>query len=388
MSLNPFSQAYGIDVGDKTLKVVQVLRSGRKNPTYRLVAWGQIELPEASIENGEILNKDEVTKRLSELIAKAEGRLKGRAAVACLPEAKSFIKIIDQPVDASNEEISKAIMSELEMNIPLPIGDIYHDWQKMKKTSKTARKVGRQKDAQKSNEVDEPTESKAEEKIRILIGAAPRVTVDSYVEIMEGSGSMPIGLEIEATAICRAIVPDASEDNQAIGILDIGAARSALIIYDDGAIQMSISIPISGHAITKLVSESLKVSMEDAEVLKRECGLDMNRCEDKMWNILSPLIDDITEKIRNALRFYKIGFPSGKKIETLYLCGGGALFREIDTVLSRKLAIKVLRADPLVNLSSKFPRKFPKDEALAYTTAIGLAIRATDELAAYNEYRN
>ena len=113
---------------------------------------------------------------------------------------------------------------------------------------------------------------------------------------------------------------------------------------------------------------------------KKECGLDADRCEDKMWNILLPLIDDITDKIRNALRFYKIGFPQGEKIERLYLCGGGALYKEIDTVLSRKLTIKAQRGNALANIALKLPKAFPKkDDALMYATAIGLAIRAADE---------
>jgi type IV pilus assembly protein PilM len=217
------------------------------------------------------------------------------------------------------------------------------------------------------------------------MGAAPKSLVDDYTNLLEKAGLAPIALEIEATAISRAIVAFEEFTDEAVGILDIGATRSSLVIYDSGALQMSISIPISGNDITKLVSDSLSVSMDDAEKLKRECGLDADRCEDKMWNILLPLIDDITEKIRNALRFYKIGFPAGKKIERLYLCGGGALFKEIDTVLSRKLTIKAQRGNALVNLSPKLPKAFPKkDETLMYATAIGLAIRAADENAKHH----
>ncbi|MEY4744595.1 MAG: hypothetical protein RL272_540, partial [Candidatus Parcubacteria bacterium] len=70
----------------------------------------------------------------------------------------------------------------------------------------------------------------------------------------------------------------------------------------------------------------------------------------------------------------------GKKIERLYLCGGGAQFREIDTVLSRKLTIMARRGDPLTNLDAKLPREFPKnEEKLMYATAIGLSMRAADE---------
>ncbi len=400
--LNPLSNAFGLDIGDRTFKIVQVNRRGHGKQAYRLTAWNTIDVPEGVMDRGEVKDVDAAVKLLKKLVSSVNGRLHGSAAVACLPEAKTFIKIIEVPKGSSDEEMQAAVRKEIEQNIPLPIEEIYSDWQMLdeKKPLVPKPKPPAKPDDGKAGAERKPPDAKAEatppadagaepeeapasapsNAIKLLMGAAPKKLVDDYTDLLEKAGLAPIALEIEATAISRAIVPFDEFTDDAMGILDIGATRSSLVIYDSGALQMSISIPISGNDITKLVSDSLGVSMTDAEKLKRECGLDANRCEDKMWNILLPLIDDITEKIRNALRFYKIGFPSGKKVERLYLCGGGALFREIDTVLSRKLTIKALRGNAMINLSSKLPRAFPKrDESLMYATAIGLAIRAADE---------
>lgn len=384
---NPLSDAFGLDIGDRTFKLVQVAkrRHGKNNP-YRIVGWNSIDVPEGVMERGEIKDLTKAVERLTQLLRSPRGSVRGRAAVACLPEAKTFIKIIEAESGASEEMLRRAVMTEIEQNIPLPPEEIYFDWQNIDEKTK-AEVVAAQKEEKKraAEEKSEDEEERSEERDapkvlnRILMGAAPKQLVDDYTSLLEGAGLAPIALEIEATAISRAIVPERETIEEAVGILDIGATRSSLVIYDAGALQMSISIPISGMAITKLVSESLSVTMDDAELLKRECGLDANRCEDKMWKILLPLIDDMTEKIRNALRFYKIGFPSGKKIERLYLCGGGAQFHEIDSVLSRKLTIKVRRGDALANVDGKLPKDFPKGEALTYATAIGLAIRAADE---------
>lgn len=404
MQLNPLSSAFGLDIGDRSMKLIQVTRHRGKNP-YRLTGWGSVELPEGIMDHGQITDMDKMVASLERLLKESQGRVRGRAVAACLPEVKSFIKVINVPRGSEEAAIKKAVRTELEQNVPLPIEEIYYDWQIISETpapvmaepekkadAKTGAdqvaeaedKSGTEKPADKPK-TDLPDKNKSAAvptpaaASRLLIGAAPKKIIDDYATMMERAGLAPIALEIEATAITRAIIPERLLTDEAVGILDIGATRSALIIYDGGTIQMSISIPISGLAITELVAESLKVSLDDAELLKRECGLDVNRCEDKMWRILYPLIDDITEKIRNAIRFYKIGFPAGKKIETIYLCGGGAQFREIDTVLSRKLAIKVDRGDGLTNLDSHLPKNFPKSLTLNYTTAIGLAIRAADE---------
>lgn len=399
MPLNPLANAFGLDIGDRSLKLIQVARSHRNLRPYRLTAWGEIELAEGVMDRGEILDMDKAVESLKQLIKQSRGRLRGHAVTACLPEVKSFIKIIEVPVGSGEADVKKAVQMELEQNVPLPLEDLYHDWQVIGSVSPSQTstptdeppaedgkdEVSGEKDAapgkDKKEEGEQPEEPAAVSppSVRLLIGAAPKGIVDSYVTLLERAGLVPVAMEIEATAITRASVPASLDENEAVGVLDIGATRSALIIHDHGAIQMSISIPISGNAITNLIADSLKVNFEDAETLKRECGLDANRCEDKMWRILYPLIDDITEKIRNAFRFYKIGFPGGQKIEALYLCGGGAQFREIDTVLSRKLAMKVTRGDASVNLDPRLPKAFPKETLLNYTTAIGLAMRAADE---------
>ena len=379
--LNPLSNTFGLDIGDRTFKLVQVRRGRGKRP-YRVVAWNSVDVPEGVMERGDIRDMDKAVEYMTKLVHTSRGSLKGRACVACLPEAKTFIKIIEIPAGSTEDDLRKAVVREIEQNIPLPPEDIYYDGQLLAEAGDAA--VPAEEPAEAGAEPAPAPEAASKPPMKVLMGAAPKDLVDGYTTLLERAGMAPVALEIEAMAISRAIVPEDESLQEAIGILDIGATRSSLVIYDAGALQMSISIPISGIAITKLVSESLNVSFDDAELLKRECGLDATRCEDKMWKILLPLIDDMTEKIRNALRFYKIGFPQGKKIEHLYLCGGGAQFREIDTVLSRKLTIKAQRGDALSNLDEKLPREFPRgSDALGYATAIGLAMRAADENAKY-----
>lgn len=382
---DPLSNAFGLDIGDRTFKLVQFSKRRYGAARYRLCAWGSVDVAEGVMEKGEIKDMDKAVEAIGRLLNTADGKLSGRATVACLPEAKTFIKIIEIKRGASEPVLRKALISEIEQNIPLPLEEIYFDWQVLDADQPAEEDEGSSdpKDqAEAEKQADEKTDAPVG-KDRVLLGAAPKKLVNDYTALLEKAGLAPVALEIEATALSRAIIPEKENIDEAVGILDIGATRSSLVIYDRGALQISISIPISGMAITKLISGSLDISINDAELLKRECGLDANRCEDKMWKILLPLIDDMTEKVRNALRFYKIGFPDGKKIERLYLCGGGAQFHEIDTVLSRKLTIKVRRGDALSNLDPKQPPAFPKDNALMYATAIGLGIRAADESEKY-----
>ncbi|MEY4723819.1 MAG: hypothetical protein RLZZ324_1332 [Candidatus Parcubacteria bacterium] len=388
---NPFAVSFGLDIGDRTFKMVQVVKKRGRIPKYRLVSWGSIDVPEGVMDKGDVKDMPKAVECLQKLIKESHGRGVGHAAVACLPEAKTFIKIIDVPRGADHDAQRKEVISEIERNIPLPLDEIYFDWQVVESAAipepapvvaapaPAATDPAAAEDATPAEQPAAAPVPTAPQTMQVLLGAAPKKLADDYTAMLEKAGLSPLALEIEAMSIGRAIVPDSARTDEAVGILDIGATRSSLVISDNGALRMSISIPISGIAITEMVSESLNVSMDDAEKLKRECGLDIDRCEDRMWKILLPLIDDMSEKVRNALRFYRLGFPEGKKIETIYLCGGGAQFHGIDTVLSRKLAIKVRRGDALANLTGPFPHGFSVEESLQYATAIGLGIRAADD---------
>jgi len=417
---NPLSRAFGLDIGDRTFKVAQIakLRRRAKMP-YRLTAWGSISVPEGVMDKGEVQNMADAAEFVGRLVSETRG-LKGRGVVACLPEAKSFVKLVEIEKEAKDADIQRLVIKEIEQNIPLKFDEIYYDWQLIEdapppkpeaETPPPAEKAGDDEGADAEDDAEgpaadaedggaetaaEPEETAPEDgpekepavkptrdpgKVRVLIAAAPKKIIDDYAQMLETAGLAPLAFEIEAVAIARAIVPLDEDFYDPIGILDLGATRSSLVIYDEGVLQMSISIPISGHELTKLVSDKFNISEKDAELVKIECGLDATRCEDRMWKIMLPVIDDMSSKIRNALRFYKIGFQMGKKIERLYLCGGGAHFREIDTVLSRKLTIKVRPGDALVNIRK--PRSFEDAKSLTYTTAIGLALRAADESEKY-----
>src|SRR5690606_28048249 len=153
----------------------------------------------------------------------------------------------------------------------LPRSDIYYDWQVLGAGSVTpplAEVVTKHIPSDEPSDAEPVVpESVPLASTRVLIGAAPKILADAYTTTLEQAGLAPIGLEIEATAIARALLP-LSDIGAPVGILDIGATRSSLIVYDNGVIQMSISIPVSGISITEAISESLQVPFSDAETLK------------------------------------------------------------------------------------------------------------------------
>ena len=91
---NPFDDAFGLDIGDLSLKLIQLSVSQKKgSPIYKIKNSRQIALPAGYIVNGEIQQPEMVRKKLLQLLDK-EGygkKITSPWVVADLPEPKTFL---------------------------------------------------------------------------------------------------------------------------------------------------------------------------------------------------------------------------------------------------------------------------------------------------------
>ena len=91
---------FGLDISDLSLKLVQLNKSRNK---ISIQALGKTDLPEGLIVDGEIKNQEEVVKMIRKLISKPKyGRVSSDSVVVCLPETKTFVKLIETQSSPNN----------------------------------------------------------------------------------------------------------------------------------------------------------------------------------------------------------------------------------------------------------------------------------------------
>lgn len=349
MAINLHENMFGIDISDRALRLVQFKKRGRKTI---LSSYNEVGIPQEVLNNSDIKEKDKLVKALKQLVKTAKGdRLLTKNIIAVLPEQKTFIKVIEVTLD-DKKPLPELIKEEVKNHIPIDIENIYLDWQQL----------------------NEDKEEK-EEKAKFLIGAAPKDVIRSYTSVLEEAGLVPNILEIEAASIIRSLIAE-EDDKKAKIIIDFGAIRTGLIIYDQQTVQFTVSLPISGIKITETISKSLKLDWKKSEKAKIVCGLDKKKCEGALLKILLEPIDRLTTQIKKSMAFYKSNFSNSKEISEIILCGGGANFLKIDEVLSEKLNLPVKVGNPFTNATQTKRISIPKNKILSYTTAIGLALRA------------
>lgn len=367
----------GLDISDLSLKLVQLNKQGDK---IKIQAIGKTDLPSGLIEDGEIKNKDKVINEINKLIsAPGYGKITSNEVIACLPETKTFIKLIE--IAKTPNPLAEIIEGEIEKHVPMAIGEIYYDWQVIE------------------NKPD---------KQRVLIGAAPQDIVNQYIDLLDGAKLSTTALEIEPISLCRSLLAEENPKSKAqkgdtCGILDIGAKRTSMTIYSKNTILFTLSMPISGEKITNNIAETLKIELKQAEKAKIICGLDKNKAQGIIKNILSGMIEELIKKINEAIEFYQNHYPSNGPLNKILICGGGANIKNLSEIIGQAAGVEVKKGNALINLAErnenfskiltethKLKADFIKDKnngkggkiisvaqdtSLTYATAIGLGLR-------------
>lgn len=350
--------AFGLDLSDLSLKIVQIKR---KREELALASYVKKDIPAGLIDGGEIKKEKEIVAILKQALIEIKGEpLKGKQVVCNLPEEKVFIRLIQLP-RMKQEEISQAIQWEAEAHIPLKIDEVYLDWQVIKPLA---------------NHLDH---------FDVLIAAAPRTLVDKYLAVLRKAGLWPIALEPESVAVVRSLIKE-DESLMPTMIIDLGATGTNFVIFSALAIRFTSHIPISGQGLTQAIMKNLGVSQAEAEQLKfkvGKVGLDKTKKNGQVYQALEPLLNDLAKQIQDYISFYAghaghVHGPDGAVAQIL-LCGGDSLLINLPEFLSSQLNLPVKLGNPWINIyptPSKEVLGLSYKKSLTYTTALGLALRS------------
>jgi len=169
-------------------------------------------------------------------------------------------------------------------------------------------------------------------------------------------------------ASARAVL-SSTERESGVCVVDIGAASTDVVVFQEGVLSWIQTLSIGGMHLTNDLAVGLKTNLVDAEQLKQQygCPLDVDRYEkieipglsgeetrriDRrlVTTILQPRLEEILQLVRNELgkRGVDENLPTG-----IVFTGGGALLKGLCEVAERIFALPVRlgRAERMGGLS-------------------------------------
>ena len=257
--------------------------------------------------------------------------------------------------------------------IPVPISEVMLDWSVIPKSEVREEDSSEYTATEERSSVEMGKTSTALAKVDVLIVAIHNETIARYQEIVAKSGLEVGFFEIEIFSTMRAVLDEALRP---VMIMDMGAASTKLYVVERGIIRSSHTINRGSQDITATISKSLGLSLERAEVMKRQVGA---AGEDKnLTDVIVIALDYIFTEVNNALLAFEK--KHNKTISKVILVGGGSALKGLSELTKNNFKTDVVIANPFNKVSAPaFLENILKETGPEFAVAIGLALRKLAE---------
>ncbi len=331
----------GIDLGSYAIKVAEVL-PGKTAPMVK--AFGQIRLPAGCISGGVLKEPEVVTAKLRKLIANL--RLSNKRAVISLSSYAAILKRVHIDLE-EGKDLEHAIYEEAEAQIPFNLEDVYIDYQLL---------------------------SEDESSYDVLLVAARKEIVDEVFKIIRDAGLKPVIIDIDLLAIGN-LVEYIYQPDGAVIIIDIGATKSSVILWEDGSLVVSRDIAIGSYAINDELRDLLNLSPEDVEKMKIS-GPEEDKEKEILKENLNRLYSKFGKDLENTLDYFS-SLKGNMNYEQIYLCGGGSFLPKLAEFLRQRTGKRVDYLAPFVKLElhKDFDENYCEYLSKIGSVSLGLGIR-------------
>jgi len=235
----------GVDIGSSLIKVVEA-RPGKQG--IQITALGVAPTPPGTIENEIIVDPQTLGRAVRQLLSESGISCK-RSVSSVSGQSSVIVRIIEVP-KMTRQELAETMKWEIERHVPFAANEVVMDFQPLER----------------------PTTSPDDQNMEVLLAVAQQEVINRHIETLFAAGLEPTAIDVESLAASRALI-DLSGNGareQTVAIVNVGAVATELGVYQKGLLAFPRTLPIAGDAITRALSDALKISVQQAELLKRE----------------------------------------------------------------------------------------------------------------------
>lgn len=359
----------GLDIGSTSLKWAQLGQAGGKNHV--------VELGSRPLEVSAGLAEAEQEAQLQEALRQvvSQQRLSGEAVLS-LPLEDVTLRLLKMPV-LPETELLQAIRWQVEQTLPPQVSydQLSVDYVVL---------------PQLANQWES----------RVLVASVPRQRVLALVERVQGAGLTPVAVEIDPFAMADCVeFQHHFEPEETALLIHLGASSSFISVVAKAELVFTRSVLTTGRTLTQAVADQLRVSLEQAETLKRSHGLlhsgelgkaappsegaqgDMGMATARA--LASPLENMVVDILHAFKSFsHQVTQSQIQGFQRVYLAGGAALLPGLPPWLETRVGASVQLVDPVGSLPSPgvAPALQPWSQfAPSFAIAMGLAFEEATE---------
>lgn len=325
----------GIDIGASSLKAVSI--SGRKG-AYTLKAAAYIKLPPEA-RHGEL-----APAVLSEFL-KANSIPVSKTGVLMTGHSLMFRHFYLPPMP--DKDLKEAVKWEIRKEVAIPPADLISDF------------------------VTADSAPRPDGKLSIIAFAGVRKEIDSILAFFKEAGVHVKVIEVVPTSLLASFcLNNTCEKNENQAMLDIGETKSTLAVFRNRGLAFAREISIGGQDFTRAAALYLRKSDEAEEYKHGAAATEASE-------VFSKPVERLTSEIHRSFDYFQAQFREGS-VSKLFLTGGTARLKGLDSLIGEATGIPTFIDDPLRKLRSSGDGSLSGQGPL-FSTAVGLAIRAAGE---------
>lgn len=303
----------GVDIGTRTVTLAEV-RLAKGRPT--ITNFGGTELPPDAVREGEILDGAAVAKALQHLLERTD--VKARKVWLGVANQRVVVRQLDLPW-MEEQERAQSLRFQAAEHLPIPIDDAELD----------------------SHIIEEVVAEDGTRTLRTLLVAAHRDMVAAHVDVAEQAGLRPLGVDLTPFAVLRAVGTTSDLDDQLEAVVDVGAGVTSIVVHHAGTPAFVRILVTGGDVITKALAETGEMSVDDAEMTKRQLtARPGSEHGSGLQRTLADRTQALVDEIRTSLDFHQTQTGAGR-VGSVVLTGGGSLLAGLPERLADELHLPV-----------------------------------------------
>ena len=330
------SESFGLDIGTSAVKAVQLKFNGGP-PT--LVGMATVGLPSDVIADGSIRDPHTVAEAIKEAVARAG--ITGTDAAISICGRELIIKKVQVP-EVPAKEVHDVVMLEAEHHIPFAIDEVF---------------------------IDHHTVGQSQGQMDVILVAVKKSKVNEYMAVVDQAGFSPTIVDVDGFALGNQWELNfPAEADEAVALIDIGAAIMKTNVVRGGATIFARDIPFGGNNYTQAIAQRLNISFEQAEAAK--LGKDVG----VKWETLVPPLEAVSRELSLEVQRtfdYFASTAESERIGKIVLAGGCAQLPGLNEYLASNWGIPVELARPFerIDVAPAYA-----DEVAAMAPALAVAI--------------
>ncbi|HVT88078.1 MAG TPA: type IV pilus assembly protein PilM, partial [Tepidisphaeraceae bacterium] len=335
--------AWGIDIGNRALKAVKLVRDGDK---LRVDDFELIEHESVLSSAGD--NRDSLIQTaLANFVQKHP--MKGGVVAVGVAGQASFARFIKLP-PVEPKKIPEIVKFEAIQQIPFPLDDVEWGYQLFQSPESPDVEVG--------------------------IFAMRKELIGRHIKFFTDVDMNVQVVQMSPLAVYNAMYYDQRLKGTTM-VIDLGAENTDLIICDNDTIWMR-SIPIGGNSFTETLVKGFKLPFAKAEDLKRNAAT--SKYARQIFQAMRPVFADLVAEIQRSVGFYA-SVHRDSRIKRIIALGGTFRLPGLQKYLQQNLSLEVERLDNLAAGAPADPKLAApfNENLLSVIGAYGLAVQAMGE---------